>query len=263
MSFFGIEIPKSADITVKIRLIAGRGKPFTAWEGCAEAKDTEVLDEMCRSPLVCAYLRRATDLQRLKPDEDGMYKVPAKVMSYEAGQLIDEKPAEITLCPLDTGPAEGATREVTALEVIRTLAESLTQREEHLQVIMEQANRAHQSYERAIETLSQHSKETAQQALQTMDKVSQHAAAAFNAAAVPFAELGKSLVRAIDDSRTHSATSAKESTELLIEALKNRIIESSQVNKTSVAQDIKDVMQLLPLLKGLLGDVDPKPNKGE
>jgi hypothetical protein len=71
--------------------------------------------------------------------------------------------------------------------------------------------------------------------------------------------MGKSLVKALDESRSHSATTAKDSHDLLIEALKNRIIESNQVSKHSVTQDIKEVMQLWPMLKSFLGEVESKP----
>lgn len=252
MSFFGVDIPESSEIVVKLRFIAGRGKPFVAWEGPADANEADVLAELCKSPLVCAYIKRAAGSGRLKPDDDGSYHIHAKVICYESGQMIDEKSTEVTVYPLDSsaGSAEGG--DAPALLVIRTLVESLTQREEHLQRIAEQVNRMHESYEKAVHKISQHS-------LQAMDKVSGHAATAFAAAAAPFADMSKSLVKALDDSRTHSSTTAKESQDLLIEALKNRIIESNQVSKPSIAQDIKDVMQLWPMFKGFLGEIDPKP----
>src|SRR5262249_33142143 len=118
---------------------------------------------------------------------------------------------------------------------------------------MEQITRLQASYERAIAALSQHS-------LQAMERISQHAATAFSAAVVPFADVNKTLVKALDDSRAQSASTAKDSQALLIEALTNRIIESTKAGQPGVAQDIKDVMQLLPLFKGLLGDKDPKPS---
>ena len=119
--------------------------------------------------------------------------------------------------------------------------------------MVEQLGRLHDSYEKTVSTISQHS-------LQTMDKVSNHAASAFSAAAAPFADMSKSLVKALDDSRSNSATNAKESQDLLIEALRNRILETNQVTKQSVTQDIKEVLQLWPMFKGLLGEeVKPQP----
>ncbi len=253
MSFFSVDIPRSADISVKIRFIAGRGKPFVAWEGSAAANEAEVYEEICKSALVRAYIKRASDSKRIKPDDEGAYKIPAKLTCYDDGQMIDEKSTEISVYPVEDDSEESSSSaQVTALEVIKTLTESLAQREEHMQRMVDQVSKMHESYEKAVTTISKHS-------LETMDKVSNHAAAAFSAAAAPFADMSKSLVKAIDDSRTHSSNSAKESQDLLIEALKNRIIETNQVSKQSVAQDIKEVMQLWPMFKGFLGEVDPKP----
>ena len=253
MSFFGVDIPNSVQITVKIRLITGRGKPFTAWEGCADANEADVLETMCKSPMVCAFIKRATENQRLKPDEDGAYRVHAKVLCYESGQLIQEGPTELVLYMLHRDELESSSDQMASLEVIRTLVDSLAQREDHMRRMVEQLGRLHDSYEKTVSTISQHS-------LQTMDKVSNHAASAFSAAAAPFADMSKSLVKALDDSRSNSATNAKESQDLLIEALRNRILETNQVTKQSVTQDIKEVLQLWPMFKGLLGEeLKPQP----
>ena len=91
-----------------------------------------------------------------------------------------------------------------------------------------------------------------------MDRVSSHAATAFSAAAAPFAEMGKSLVKAIDESRAHSASTAKDSQDLLVQALKNRIIEGGQSQKTSIADDIKGSAWTLAIDQGLLGDAGDK-----
>jgi hypothetical protein len=252
MSFFGVDVPQSSEVMIKIRFIAGRGKPFVAWEGSAGANEAEVQEEICRSSLVCSYIKRAAENNRLKPDEEGVYRVPAKMAFYDSGQLLEEKSTEIPVHPIESGQSNSASADATALDVIKTMAESLTAREEHMQRMVDQVNRMHESYERAIAAISKNS-------LDAMDKVSSHAATAFSAAAAPFAEMGKSLVKAIDDCRTQSSTSAKESQELLIEALKNRIVETNQISKPSIAQDIKDVMQLLPMLQGFLGQADAKP----
>lgn len=252
MSFFGVDIPTSSTITVKIRFITGRGKPFIAWEGCADANESDVLAEMCKSPLVRAYIRRAEEHQRIKAEEDGGYQIHAKVICFESGQLIHEGLTDISIYPLDEPDAKGDEKQIATMEVIRTLVESLTQREAHMQAMVEQVNRLHESYEKTVATISQHS-------LQTMDKVSSHAATAFSAAAAPFADMSKFLAKSVDDSRSQSATSAKESQDLLIEALRNRILETNQVSKQSVAQDIKEVLQLWPMFKGLLGESEVKP----
>jgi len=253
MSFFGIDIPKSPEMLVKIRLITGKGKPLTAWEGCADANEADVLEAICKSPLVCAYIKRSADNQRIKPDEDGSYRVNAKLLCYESGQLIEDGMTELVLYPLQSEEAESADKQAVPLEVIRTLVDSLAQRDAHMQRMVEQVNRLHESYEKTVASISQHS-------LQTMDKVSSHAATAFSAAAAPFADMSKSLVKALDDSRSQSATNAKESHDLLIEALRNRILETNQVTKQSVTQDIKEVLQLWPMFKGLLGEeVKPQP----
>lgn len=253
MSFFGVDIPRSADINIKIRFVAGRGKPFVAWEGSAAANEAEVHEEICKSHLVRSYIKRAAESKRIKPDEEGTYKIPAKLSCYDGGQMIDEKTTEIQIYPVEDELEEkDSSGNVNALGIIKTLTESLAQREEHMQRMVDQVSRMHESYEKAVTTISKHS-------LETMDKVSSHAAAAFSAAAAPFADMSKSLVKAVDDSRTHSSNSAKEAQDLLIEALKNRIIESNQASKPSIAQDIKDVMQLWPMFKGFLGEADPKP----
>ena len=252
MSFFGVDVPQSSEVTIKIRFIAGRGKPFVAWEGSAGANEAEVQEEICRSSLVCSYIKRAAENNRLKPDEDGVYRVPAKMAFYDSGQLLDEKSTEIPIYPIESSQSNSASADTTALEVIKTMAESLTAREEHMQRMVEQVSRMHESYEKAIAAISKNS-------LDAMDKVSSHAATAFSAAAAPFADMSKSLVKAVDDCRTQSTNSAKEAHDLLIEALKNRIVESNQVSKPSLTQDIKDVMQLWPMFKGFLGEADPKP----
>lgn len=253
MSLFGVDIPKSSEITVKIRFITGRGQPFIAWQGSTDANEAEVLEEMCKSPLVCAYIKKATANRRIKPDENGAYRISAKVICYESGQAIHEGPTEITIYPI--GPdesTEASAKDAVTLDVIRTLVESITQREQQLNQIADHVTKLQDSYQKAISAISQHS-------LSAMDKVSNHAATAFSAAASPFAEMGKSLVKALDDSRSHSATNAKESNELLIEALKNRIVEANQVSKQSVTQDIKEVLQLWPMFKGMLGETETKP----
>lgn len=253
MSFFGVDIPRSADISIKIRFIAGRGKPFVAWEGSAAANEAEVYEEICKSTLVRAYIKRATEGRRLRPDDEGAYKIPAKLTCFDDGQMIDEKTTEIVVYPIeDTSDDQGHATQVNALEVIKTLTESLAMREEHMQRMVDQVSKMHESYEKAVITISKHS-------LESMDKVSNHAASAFSAAAAPFADMSKSLVKAIDDSRAQSSNSAKESQDLLIEALKNRIVETNHSSKQSLAQDIKEVMQLWPMFKGFLGEVDPKP----
>lgn len=253
MSFFDVDIPRSADITVKIRFVAGRGKPFVAWEGSGAVNEAEVLEEICKSKLVHAYIKRATEGNRLKLEEDGTYKIPAKISCYDAGQMLEEKPTELSVYPLqETAEEKSSAGNIDALSVIKTLTESLALREEHMQRMVDQVSRMHESYEKAVVTISKHS-------LDTMDKVSHHAATAFSAAAAPFADMSKTLVKAIDDSRVHSSSNAKEAQDLLIEALKNRIVETNQASKPSIAQDIKDVMQLWPMFKGILGEVETKP----
>lgn len=256
MLFFGEDIPRSPDATVKIRFITGRGQPFVAWQGSAEANEAEVLREICESPIVCAYIKKAVANKRLKPDENGAYCIPVKILVYDMEQCIyqSDKPKEITIYPLNTGAeSESETAKHTvALDVIRTLVESMTQRDSQIQGMLDQVTRMQDSYERTVAAISQHS-------LLAMDKVSSHAAAAFSSAAAPFADMGKSLVRSVDESRGQSVASAKESQDLLIQALKNRIVESNQISKPSIAQDIKDVMQLWPMFKGFLGEIDPKP----
>lgn len=252
-SFFGVDSPRSSQVTIKIRFIVGRGKPFIAWEGPSDSNEVAVQEEICRSHLVCAYIKRATESSRLKPGEDGVYHIPAKLAFYEDGQMLEEKATEVPVYPLDTAMINNASSaDTTALDVIKTMTESLTMREDHMQRLIEQVNRMHDSHQRAITEISKSS-------LAAIDKISQHAAAAFSAAAAPFADMSKSLVKAVDDCRTQSSGSAKEAQDLLIEALKNRIIESNQVSKPSIAQDIKDVMQLWPMVKGFLGETDMKP----
>jgi len=254
MSLFGVEVPQSSEILVKIRFITGRGQPFIAWQGSSDANEAEVLEDLCKSPLVCSYIKRAVNNRRLRADENGAYKIAAKIICYESGQVILESPTEITIYPAQEEEQKPATNndQTVVLDVVRTLVDSVVHREQQVEVMLEHVNRLHTSYERAILAISQHS-------LQSMDKVSNHAASAFSAAAAPFAEVSKSLVKSLDDSRSHSATNAKEAQDLLIEALKNRIIENNQISKQSVTQDIKEVLQLWPMLKGLLSEAEPKP----
>lgn len=59
-----------------------------------------------------------------------------------------------------------------------------------------------------------------------------------------------------EDARQSSAESAKESQNLLIQSLTNRIIEGNQVqarSKSSVLEDIESVGRLLPVFQNLLG----------
>jgi len=251
--FFNVDIPRSSEITVKIRFVTGRGQPFIAWQGSSDANEAEALEAICHSQMVSAYLKKSMQSKRLKPDDDGAFRVPVKISWYALNQRVDEKDSEITVYPLwNSGTDEGRSENFVALDVIRTLVDSMQDRHEHLGQFLETAQKFQDSYEKALAAISQHS-------LQAMDKVSGHAASAFSSAAAPFADMGKSLVKALDDSRTHSSTTAKESQDLLIEALKNRIIESNQVSKQSITQDIKEVMQLWPMLKGFLGEVESKP----
>lgn len=254
MSFFGVELPQSSEITVKIRLVTGPGRPLIAWQGSTDANEVAVLEEICKSPVVCSFIKKAARSRRIHCDENGAYRIQAKIICYESGQVISEAAAEIPVYPIEEDGDDSRSRNNPSdfLGVMHTLVNSLVQREQHMEHMLEHVNRLHSSYERAISAISQHS-------LQAMDKVSGHAASAFSSAAAPFADMSKSLVKSLDDSRAHSATSAKDSQDLLIEALKNRIIESNQVSKPSVAEDIKDVMQLWPMFKGFLGEADPKP----
>lgn len=252
MLFFGVEIPTSTDILVKIRFITGRGKPFIAWEGCSDTKETDALDEMSRSQIVHAYIKRAAANQRLKPDENGGFNIQAKVICYEAGQLIYEGLTEILIYPIEPLDSDEQDKKNTSIEVIQTLVDSLTRREESVHQMMEQVNRMHQSYETAISKISKHS-------LEAMDKVSGHASSAFNAAASPFAEMGKTLVKSLDESRSSVAIQAKEAQEQLIRSLTNRIVEGNKVQqKQGLTQDIKEVLELLPLLRGFLDGAEPK-----
>jgi hypothetical protein len=243
--FFGVDIPRSSEITVKIRFVTGRGS--------ADANEAEALETICQSQMVSAYIKKSVQSKRIKSDEDGAFRIPVKISWFALSQKLDEKDSEITVYPLWNGNADdGKNGQGAALDVIRTLVESMQDKHEHVNSLLETAHRFQDSYEKAVAAISQHS-------LQAMDKVSGHAATAFSTAAAPFADMGKSLVKALDDSRSHSATTAKESHDLLIEALKNRIVESNQVSKSSITQDIKEVMQLWPMLKGFLGEVESKP----
>jgi hypothetical protein len=47
-------------------------------------------------------------------------------------------------------------------------------------------------------------------------------------------------------------------TDLLIQALKNRIIEGGTAQKNNIADDIKEVLGLWPTIKGILGDPETK-----
>lgn len=251
--FFDLEIPRTSEVTVKIRFVTGRGQPFIAWQGPADTNEAKVLEDICQSPIVCAYLRKSMQTKRIKPEDDGGFRIPVKIAWFALNQKLDEQDTELTIYPLWNGsPEEGRGDHFVALDVIRTLVESMQDKHQHLNHLLDTTQRMQESYEKAVAAISQHS-------LQAMDKVSGHASSAFSSAATPFAEMGKSIVKALDDSRSHSATTAKESQDLLIEALKNRIIESSQVNKQSVTQDIKEVLQLWPMFKGLLGEVETKP----
>ena len=79
---FGVAVPKSSEVTVKIRIALGRGKPLIAWQGCGDVSEAEVLEAICKSPVVCTYLNRASQGNRLRADEDGSFKVPVKIASY-------------------------------------------------------------------------------------------------------------------------------------------------------------------------------------
>lgn len=251
--FFNVDIPRSSEITVKIRFVTGRGQPFIAWQGSSDANEAEALEAICNSQMVSAYLKKSMQNKRLKPDDDGAFRIPVKISWYALNQRVDEKDSEITVYPLwNGGTDEGRSENFVALDVIRTLVDSMQDKHEYLGQFLETAQKFQESYEKSLSAISQHS-------LQAMDKVSGHAASAFSSAAAPFADMSKSLVKALDDSRTHSSVTAKESQDLLIEALKNRIIESNQVSKQSITQDIKEVMQLWPMLKGFLGEVESKP----
>ena len=252
--FFGVEVPRSSNITVKVRFVTGRGQPFVAWQGSADANEADVLQAICESPIVCSYIKKAAANKRLKPDEDGAFRIPAKIVCIEDGQVVKEDPTVVIVYPLwNGGDAESMSGgNVIALDVIKTLVDSVTNKEEHLKHLIDTTSKLQDSYQKAIAAVSQHS-------LSAMDKVSGHASGAFSAAAAPFADMSKSLVKALDDSRSQSANSAKEANELLIQALKNRIIEGGQTQKTSIADDIKEVLGLWPSIKGLLGDPETKP----
>ncbi len=247
--FFGLEIPKSSEITVKLRFVTGRGQPFIAWQGPSDANEAEALENICQSPIVCAYLRKSVQSKRLKPDDDGGFRIPVKVSWYALNQRLNEQDSEITIYPLWNGsPEEGRGDHFVALDVIRTLVESMQDKHQHLNHLIETTHKMQESYEKAVAAISQHS-------LQAMDKVSGHASTAFSSAASPFAEMGKSLVKALDDTRTQSSTQAKDAQEQLVRALTNRIVEGNKTQqRQSVTQDIKEVLELLPMIKGFLGE---------
>ena len=252
--FFGVDIPRSSDIVVKIRFVTGRGQPFVAWQGPADANEAEVLEVLCHSEMVNTYIKKSVQNKRLKPDEDGAFRIPVRISWFAFNQKVDEKDSDIMVYPLgSSGTSDKPSDQYMALDVIRTLVDSMQEKHNQVNQFLDAAKKFQESYEKALGSIAQHS-------LAAIDKVSGHAATAFSSAATPFADMGKSLVKAVDDSRTQSASTAKESQDLLIEALKNRIIESSQISKTSIAQDIKDVMQLWPMFKGILGEVDSKPS---
>lgn len=252
--FFGIETPRASNVTVKVRFITGRGQPFIAWQGSADANEADVLQAICESPIVCSYIKKAVQNKRLKPDEDGAFKIPAKIVCIEDGQIVKDEPTTVIVYPLWNGGDSGAEpgTNVVALDVIRTLVDSITNKEEHLNRVMDNATKMQDNYQRAVAAISQHS-------LQAMDRISGHASTAFCSAAAPFAEMGKALVKAIDESRTQTANHAKESQDLLIQALKTRIIEGNQTSQKSFAQDMKEVLDLFPAIQGLLGSPETKP----
>lgn len=251
--FFGVDIPRSSDIVVKIRFVTGRGQPFIAWQGTADANEAEALETICHSQMVNIYIKKSLQSKRLKPDDDGAFRIPVKISWFALNQKVDEKDSEIMVYPLWNGEGEGKSSEhFMALDVIRTLVDSIQEKHNQVEQFLNAAKSFQESYEKALGSIAQHS-------LHAIDKVSGHAAAAFSTAAAPFADMGKTLVKAVDDSRTQSASTAKESQDLLVEALKNRIVESNQISKPSIAQDIKDVMQLWPMFKGFLGETDSKP----
>lgn len=250
---FGVETPLSSNVTIKVRFITGRGQPFVAWQGSADANEADVLQAICESPIVCAYIKKSLNNKRIKPDEDGAFRIPAKVVCIEDGQVVKDEATTVIVYPLWSGGEHGEESggKMVALDVIKTLVDSVTSRDQHITHLVDTTNRMQDSYQKAVTAISQHS-------LQAMDRVSSHAATAFSAAAAPFAEMGKSLVKAIDESRAHSASTAKDSQDLLVQALKNRIIEGGQSQKTSIADDIKEVLGLWPSIKGLLGDAETK-----
>ncbi len=251
--FFDIDIPRSSDISVKIRFVTGRGQPFVAWQGTSDANEAEVLETLCHSPMVCAYLRKSVQNKRLKPGDDGAFRIPVKISWFALNQRLDEKDSEITLYPLWNGETQNERSDnFAALDVIRTLVDSMQDKHQHLNQMLDVTQRMQESYEKAVTAISQHS-------LQALEKVSGHASVAFSSAASPFAEMGKTLVKALDDSRNQSANQAKDTQKLLIEALRNRIIEGSQETKPSVTQDVKELLDLWPLFKGILGDGESKP----
>ena len=42
---------------IKVRFITGRGQPFQAWQGSADANEADVLQAIHESPIVCAYIK--------------------------------------------------------------------------------------------------------------------------------------------------------------------------------------------------------------
>ena len=88
--------------------------------------------------------------------------------------------------------------------------------------------------------------------------ISAASAQALNAVAIPLSDVSKALVKMAEDARQSSAESAKESHNMLVQALTNRIIEGNQMqasSKNSLAEEIETVARLLPMFQNMLGDL--------
>ncbi len=113
----------------------------------------------------------------------------------------------------------------------------------------------HDLHQQALEVI----REVQAATVSAIKDISAASANALHAVATPLSDVSKALVKMAEDSRASTAENAKQTQHLLIKSLTNRIIEGDQTRAkpTSLTDDIKEIMTLLPAFQGFLGMSNP------
>ncbi len=219
LPIFGVEPPLKAT-TGRIRVIWGAGGQPIAWEGPLSLGEGGISQEIAKNKQLLKWVRtRCAENQR----EETSFQLNGAIEFYaDSGALIQKENCSFFV----------------SFDVAERPQGQLTQHELHLQ---------------GLEVL----KEVKAATIAAIKDLNVASAQALNAVAAPLSEVSKALIKMVEGAQQKTAENAKETQDLLIQALTNRIIENDAArSKRPILEDIEAVSRLLPMLKGLLGEVE-------
>lgn len=220
LPIFGVEPPLKAT-TGRIRVIWGAGGQPIAWEGSLSLGESGITQEMAKNKSLLKWVRTRCP-ENMK--EETSFQLNGAIEFYsDNGALIQKENCSFFV----------------SFDVAEKPQSQPSQHDLHMQ---------------ALEVI----KEVKSATVAAIKDISAASAQALNAVAIPLSDVSKALVKMAEDARHSSAESAKESQNMLVQALTNRIIEGNQVqarSKNSLAEEIESIARLLPMFQSLLGNL--------